>query len=522
MAAGQIHDVLRHLRRLGFQQDAGYTDGQLLEFFLARREEAAFEALVRRHGPMVLGVCRRILRDPHDAEDAFQATFVVLVRKAASFIRRETVGNWLYGVAYHTALKARAAAAKRRAKERRGGQMRKHEALPEEVWDEVQPLLDQELHRLPDKYRTAVILCDLEGKTRREAARQLGWPEGTLSCRLARARILLAKRLTRYGFGLSGGLLGMALSQNGVAASLPLPLVNATVQAAGSATFRLGGTLAGEFISARVANLSEGVLKGMLLSKLKIATALVLSVCVAGLVLAAAAMQPLAVDRPNKKADGDNKPEDRPQAKRAETLRLPTGPAPVQVLVRLDARGQLAVRSAITKYRQVQGLDATGQKVTVWLAEAGTKTQRYDPEDIRVFDTVGKRVDSKALAKLIPREIPALASVNGKKVDPLHLRLIKERTLVLVLPQPKPPAPAKMPGGGGMPGGALPPAVGPGPGARPAGGGGGMPPPVRPPQGGGPGIGPPAKIGQPLGEKPDSPPVQRGGSPDLPPQTGKP
>jgi RNA polymerase sigma factor (sigma-70 family) len=521
MAAGQIRDVLRHLRTLGFQQGAGYTDGQLLEFFLVRREEAAFEALVRRHGPMVLGVCHRILRDPHDAEDAFQATFVVLVRKAASFIRRETVGNWLYGVAYHTALKARAAAAKRRAKERRGGQMRKHEALPEEVWDELQPLLDQELHRLPDKYRTPVILCDLEGKTRREAARQLGWPEGTLSCRLARARILLAKRLTRYGFGLSGGLLGMALSQNGAAASLPPPLVNATVQAAGSAAFRLGGTLAGELISARVANLSEGVLKGMLLSKLKIATALVLSVCVAGLVLAAAAMQPLAVDRPNKKAEEDKKPAERQQAKPAETLRLPTGPAPVQVLVRLDAWGRLAVRSAITKYRQVQGLDATGQKVKVWLAEAGTKTQRYDPEDIRVYDTAGKRVDSKVLAKLIPKEIPALASVNGKKVDPLHLRLIKEGTLVLVLPQPKPPPPAMMQPAAGMPGAALPP-VGPGQGRKPGAGGGGVPPPAGPPQGGGPGVGPPAKNVKPLGEEPDRPPAQGGSTPpDLPP-TGKP
>src|SRR5437016_2066128 len=122
MAAGQMNEVLRHLRRIGLQRDgAGLTDGQLLERFLAQREEAAFEALVRRHGPMVLGVCRRILGNAHDAEDAFQGTFLVLVRKAAAFTKRETIGNWLHGVAYRTALKARAAAAKRRVKEMQGG-----------------------------------------------------------------------------------------------------------------------------------------------------------------------------------------------------------------------------------------------------------------------------------------------------------------------------------------------------------------------------------------------------------------
>src|SRR5947209_12430177 len=163
MATGQMGKVLQHLRKIGMLHSAGgLTDGQLLEHFLTQREQAAFEALVRRHGPMVLGVCRRILANTHDAEDAFQATFVILVRKAASFTRRETVGNWLYGVAYRTALKARAAAARRRVKEMQGGQMRRHEVLPEEDWEELQPLLDQELNRLADKYRDPVVLCDLQ------------------------------------------------------------------------------------------------------------------------------------------------------------------------------------------------------------------------------------------------------------------------------------------------------------------------------------------------------------------------
>ena len=127
-----------------------------------------------RHGPLVLGVCRRVLRDAHGAEDAFQATFLVLVRRAASVVPREAVGNWLYGVAYRTALEARRAAARRRARERQVHDMPHPTARPQEIGRELRPLLDEELSRLPDKYRSAVVLCDLEGRTRKEAARQLG------------------------------------------------------------------------------------------------------------------------------------------------------------------------------------------------------------------------------------------------------------------------------------------------------------------------------------------------------------
>src|SRR5262249_2233965 len=147
------------------------TDGQLLERFLARREESAFTALVQRHGPMVLGVCRRLLHNEHDAEDAFQATFLVLVRKAASIVPREMVGNWLYGVAYRTAQEAKAEAARRRAREQQVKDMPPRQAAATERLDELRALLDQELSRLPDKYRVPVVLCDLEGRTRKEAAR---------------------------------------------------------------------------------------------------------------------------------------------------------------------------------------------------------------------------------------------------------------------------------------------------------------------------------------------------------------
>src|SRR5262249_40853037 len=148
--------------------------------FLERRDEAALAALVKRHGPMVWGVCRRLLSH-HDAEDAFQATFLVLVRKAASVVPRRMVGNWLYGVAHHTALQARRTAARRKARERQVTEMPEPAVTDQDLWRDLRPLLDEALSRLPDKYRAVIVLCDLEGKTRRETAGQLGVPEGTVA-----------------------------------------------------------------------------------------------------------------------------------------------------------------------------------------------------------------------------------------------------------------------------------------------------------------------------------------------------
>src|SRR5262245_3462035 len=206
MATSRMSEVIQHLRRAVLLRDgAGLTDGQLLTDYLNRRDEAALATLVRRHGPMVWGVCRRVLRNYHDAEDAFQATFLVLARKAASVVPRELVANWLYGVANQTARKARATTAKRRARERQVMQMPEAAETEQDLWSDLQPLLDQELSCLPDKYRAAIVLCDLEGKARKEAARQLGVPDGTLAARLARGRVMLAKRLARHGLAVSAG-----------------------------------------------------------------------------------------------------------------------------------------------------------------------------------------------------------------------------------------------------------------------------------------------------------------------------
>jgi RNA polymerase sigma factor (sigma-70 family) len=269
-----MNNVLRHLQRAALLPDgAGLTDSQLLDAFVVNRNETAFEALVRRHGPLVLGVCRRVLGNRHDAEDAFQATFLVLVRKAASLKRPGLVGHWLYGVAYRTALKARNMNARRRARE---GEMARPEQAPEAVWQDLLPVLDRELNGLPGHYRIPVVLCDLEGLTRKEAARRLNVPEGTLSGRLTKARRLLGKRLTRHGLALSGGVLATVLARHAAAACVPHPLLRSTT--AGALRMAAGEAAA---VSIKVAALVEGVLKGMLLTRLTIATFVLAAVLVA-------------------------------------------------------------------------------------------------------------------------------------------------------------------------------------------------------------------------------------------------
>lgn len=267
MASTALETILHNLRRTLLRQDlAEFTDAELLESFIARRDEAAFEALLCRHGPMVLGVCRRVLCNEASAEDAFQATFLVLIRKASCIRPRAMVGNWLYGVAQSTALKARAMSTKRLAKEREAAaQIRPADS--KETWNRFHALLDQELKSLPQIYRSAIVLCDLEGNSLKEAGRQLGCPPATIGTRLARGRHMLARRLSRRGLSLSTGVVAAAMADTLLAATVPPMLMNSTVHAA---KMYAAGPAAAGAISAKVAALTEGVLKTMLLTKLKI------------------------------------------------------------------------------------------------------------------------------------------------------------------------------------------------------------------------------------------------------------
>jgi RNA polymerase sigma factor (sigma-70 family) len=258
---------------------ATQTDGQLLERFASLRDEAAFEILLERHAALVWGLCRKLLPSSQDAEDAFQATFLVLARRAGSVRKRESVASFLYGVAYRVAVRARAEAARRRAREKQGVPMSVAQPVPDDAGAENAQVLHEEVQRLPAKYRDPVVLCYFEEKTHEEAARELAWPLGTVKGRLARARDLLRTRLVRRGLAVPGGV-ALLLAQSRAEAA-PAALLQATVKAVRLAC--AGGPALGA-LAGNGAHLAEGVLRAVQVTKRKVLSALVLT---AGLVASA-------------------------------------------------------------------------------------------------------------------------------------------------------------------------------------------------------------------------------------------
>jgi RNA polymerase sigma factor (sigma-70 family) len=274
MTDGERAAITRYLcRMVSLPQGGELTDAQLLEQFVARRDAAAFEVLVWRHGPKVLGVCRHVLRHDQDAEDAFQATFLVLVRKAGSIGRRQSVGGWLARVAYRVALRAKVLADRGAARGTPAADVPAPCRPAEVIWRDLRPVLDDEVNRLPEKYRAPFILCYLDGKTNEEAARELGCPRGTVASRLAWARERLRARLTRRGLTLPAALVAAALAGNASAEVLPAALVESTRQAA---LLVAAGKAVAEVASVTVATLTKGALQTMLWTKIKIAAACVL------------------------------------------------------------------------------------------------------------------------------------------------------------------------------------------------------------------------------------------------------
>jgi RNA polymerase sigma factor (sigma-70 family) len=279
MAHGQTSPVGHFIYRLSVAHlVAAAADDELVERFAAHREEAAFEALVRRHGPLVFGACRRVLTDPHAAEDCFQETFLVLARKAGSLKEPEALGPWLYGVATRTALKARAREARRRLVEQRAAMA--EAAVPSDrlVWRDLRPKLDEAIAGLAEKYRTPFVLHYLEGLTIAEVAHRLGCPQGTTAARLARAKDRLRTRLARQGLAWCTGTLVTALAQGAAPAAVPTPLTAVTVQAAISIAAReVAGAL-----SSTAAALTTGGFTVMSASKVNVAVAVLLTVSALG------------------------------------------------------------------------------------------------------------------------------------------------------------------------------------------------------------------------------------------------
>lgn len=266
--ANSLLPLVQYIHRIGTGSSGGdLSDSQLLERFVRQQDEEAFRALLLRHAPMVWNVCARVLHHPQEAEDAFQATFLVLVRKAGSIAQGERLANWLYGVAWRVANKARIQAAKRLARQKELADMPGKGPSAAPGWHELAAVLDEEVQRLPGKYREPIVLCYLEGLSNAEAARQLGCPEGTLSGWLTRGRERLRQRLRRRGMVVPAAAFASLMAENASSAAVPPALVASTLSTAHTVvvTGQLGLT------SAAVAALTKGVLQEMVLIKPKIA-----------------------------------------------------------------------------------------------------------------------------------------------------------------------------------------------------------------------------------------------------------
>jgi RNA polymerase sigma factor (sigma-70 family) len=314
MASEAAHLLTKHLRNLSAEARAdSLPDRELVERFVLQGEEEAFAALVRRHGPMVLRVCQRVLHDTHDAEDAFQAVFLVLSRKAASLRRADSVGCWLHGVASRLALKARTQLARQRKHEGQAA-VEKHveDPLAELTVREAQAILDEELARLPEKYRAPLVLCCLEGQTRDEAARQLGWSTKLLKSRLEQGRERLRSRLSQRGLTLPAALIATLLAEEAAPAALPTKLVRAAVQTARA--------WPANAVSAPVALLAEGALGGTGTVKVKVIVGLLLLTGVLAAGVGALAPPPVA-DAPGSPAAKQPSAAKAPEPPKAEGQR---------------------------------------------------------------------------------------------------------------------------------------------------------------------------------------------------------
>ena len=398
MAHNSLDNVIIRLRaRAKVQSDAALTDGDLLDHYLTSREESAFEALMRRHGPMVLAVCRRVADNAQDAEDAFQATFLVLLRKAASIRPRHMVGNWLYGVAFRAGMKARTVTSRQRTRERQMDMLPEAVTLESGLWDDLLPVLDQELDALPEKYRLPIVLCDLEGKTRKEVARTLNWPEGTVAGRLAQARTMLAKRLRKHGLPVSAGVLAALFGQNAVLASLPASLASATVTALGSHS--AGRATATCALSANVAALADGVLKAMLIAKLKSVSILVMML--AALTLSSSFLVSALAEHGNGhavidlRADAVNKKADRADeiAKPAENLLL-GDPDPVEKKAENDLKKLQGTWIKVTLEKDGNPFAKTANDLSYYV---------FQGNQFSIFEQSGK-IEKQGTVKISPSE----------------------------------------------------------------------------------------------------------------------
>jgi RNA polymerase sigma factor (sigma-70 family) len=315
MTTATLGGFLQHLRKaMAAETLASLSDRELVERFLASREEASFQALLQRHGPMVLRVCRRALSDEQDVEDVFQATFLVLAREAHAIRKYESLANWLHGVAHRVAVNAQKARARRHKHETQAAVAAGAVTLTDELsWKELRAVLDEELVRLPEGLRAPLVLCYLEGLTQDEAAARLGQSKSTFRRNLERGRELLGVRLTRRGVTLSAALFALLLSECAASAAVPSALAASTTAAAAALA---AGKAATALASARAILLARGLVQPALSAKVKI-------VCVALLTAVLAGLGAAAVQTGNDSADSTPPSADRQEGAKAAAIKPP-------------------------------------------------------------------------------------------------------------------------------------------------------------------------------------------------------
>lgn len=412
MATDQLAAFLRQLRNLAGEPERDASDADLLARFAGQCDETAFEALVRRHGRLVLGVCRRVLRQEQDAEDAFQAAFLVLARKAGSIRRRQALPGWLHQVAFHIALKARRQNQTRQAREREARNMARTQTADAGT-PELATMVDEEIQRLPEKYRLPLILCYLQGKTHVQAAKELGCPPGSMSSRLTQARELLRDRLTGRGISLPSTALAAVLADNATAA-VPKLLASATVQ--GAVAFLTDEAAAAGIVSAKALALAKGALKSLFVGKPMLAAAVGLGLATmlggSGYLALQAPAREAAAPAPNRAAPA---PKDAAPAQPAAPEQVKAGvdafgdPLPARVLARIGTvrfrHGQIAPSLAFSRdgrFLVSASLDAT---VRVWETATAKEIQRIEDR---------KHPDGGWMAAFSPDgNTVAAATING-------------------------------------------------------------------------------------------------------------
>jgi RNA polymerase sigma factor (sigma-70 family) len=414
--------MLSQVRRmLQMQQTRHVEDIHLLQLFLQHRDEDAFAELVRRHGPLVLGVCRRVLRDPHDADDVFQATFLVLARKADSIRKHASLPSWLHGVAYRLSLKCRAGTQRRREYEQ---PFLDHEqATRDDVAQrELRAVLDEELQRLPEQQRAPLLLCYAEGKSQDEAARELGWSRGTLKRRLERGREILRARLTRRGFGLSAGA-AVVLAPPDLLAAVPPALTATTAKLAALTT--APDALAATGVPAKATLLANGMLKSMFLGKVKTAAAGLLMLGLLGASAGVVAHQTRA-----------QKPAEARQQVATPTTEGEKPKPAEQKTARLDANGEPLPDEAIARFGSTRlkhsgyisflrftpdgkTLISQGQDgVRIWDVATGRQVREFTKESVE-WTGASLSPDGKLLATACAKGLHIWDVNSGEKVRTL-------------------------------------------------------------------------------------------------------